>query len=517
MKNVVVLAFFTGSLFLGGCVSTAVSGTSCSTDSDCADDQLCVNGSCFSSRTNGQTPCTSDAECGSGSVCAASGYCEAQTGGQSCSVTTDCPIDQYCNFSLQDRVCAPLASGACRQASQCTGGLLCSAATGGVGRCVQCLTNSDCPSNHCNSDGTCTGGIGTDSGATDNASSDRDAGVVDSVRPDAGNCSPACNTAAGEYCVVDVCYGSNGCPLHAHAVGTGGQCACDTGWVPNTAGTACVVGTVDAGSTDSTAVYDAAYDAAYDAGSYDSNVGGTCSPTCNTAAGEFCYENVCYTAEGCPLHAHAEADGYCYCDTGYVVNSAGTGCVVGSASDAGSGYDAGDGCPANSHLESDGYCYCNDGYVVNAAGDGCEYDGGYDAGSGYDAGDGCPVNSHLESDGYCYCDDGYVVNATGDGCEYDGGGGGGNGGVGDACYSDGDCGFSYDAFCATAWPSGYCSASCYSSDDCGSSGECNCMDENCYEAYCFALCWSDYDCRDGYYCDFYSWSSASGGGFCLPY
>jgi len=68
-------------------------------------------------------------------------------------------------------------------------------------------------------------------------------------------CVPPCNSAAGEYCVFDVCYGSNGCPLHAHPVGY--ACACDAGWVPNGAGTACVSasstdgGTGDVGGLDS--------------------------------------------------------------------------------------------------------------------------------------------------------------------------------------------------------------------------------------------------------------------------
>ncbi|MBN2361233.1 MAG: hypothetical protein JXR83_17390 [Deltaproteobacteria bacterium] len=468
MNRLALLVLICGLALVGGCLATAVSGTVCSTDSDCASGQLCVNGTCFSSRNSGQIPCTSDLDCGSGNVCAATGFCEAAGGGQSCNVTTDCPEDQYCNFNLQDRICTPLAEGACRTQDQCDSGLICSATVGGVGRCVECLSGSDCASGQCRPDGTCQSAA-ADAGVSDVVGSDRDAGVADTVRPDAGNCNPPCNTSAGEYCVVDVCYGSNGCPLHAHPVGTGGQCACDTGWVPNGNATACVPGsTSDAGVTDSGGA-DTAYDAAYDAGGYDSSVGGSCNPPCNTAAGEFCYEGVCYNADGCPLHSHVESDGWCYCDAGYVVNGSGDGCVP----------------------------------------------GGSDAGSGYDAGDDCPPNSHLESDGWCYCDDGYVVNSTGDGCVLDTGGG--SGGVGASCGSDYDCDFSYDAFCATDWPSGYCSAYCYSSYDCGSGGECNCMDANCYEAYCFALCWSDYDCRSGYYCDFWTWSSLSGGGFCLPY
>lgn len=68
------------------------------------------------------------------------------------------------------------------------------------------------------------------------------------------------------------------------------------------------------------------------------------------------------------------------------------------------------GCPANAHLDGES-CYCDDGFVVNAAGTGCEP--GENGGGG-----GCPPNSHLENEG-CYCDDGFSVNAEGTACVHE--------------------------------------------------------------------------------------------------
>ncbi|MFH1807765.1 MAG: hypothetical protein ABIJ09_03415 [Pseudomonadota bacterium] len=310
MKKTIATGIAALALILTACTTTAVSGNFCSTDGDCVDGQLCVNGECFDSRNEtDQTPCTSDGDCSSGTVCAATGFCEALGSGTSCTVTADCPVTQYCNISIQSPICTPLQPGACREASQCAG-LMCTATAGGVGRCVECLRGADCSSGTCNPDGTCgTGSGGVDAGVTD--SGGLDSSGFDSTLPDSGGCYPACNSAAGESCVAGVCYGANGCPLNAHPDGAG--CVCDTGFAPNASGTACVAssGGSDAGTT------------------LDSGGGtGDCTPACYS--GETCYMGTCYNAEGCPRNSHADGQ-YCTCDDGYVPNAAGTGCEIAGA------------------------------------------------------------------------------------------------------------------------------------------------------------------------------------------
>lgn len=545
MKKTIATGIAALALILTACTTTAVSGNFCSTDGDCVDGQLCVNGECFDSRNEtDQTPCTSDGDCSSGTVCAATGFCEALGSGTSCTVTADCPVTQYCNISIQSPICTPLQPGACREASQCAG-LMCTATAGGVGRCVECLRGADCSSGTCNPDGTCgTGSGGVDAGVTD--SGGLDSSGFDSTLPDSGGCYPACNSAAGESCVAGVCYGANGCPLNAHPDGAG--CVCDTGFAPNASGTACVAssGGSDAGTT------------------LDSGGGtGDCTPACYSA--ETCYMGTCYNAEGCPRNSHADGQ-YCTCDDGYVPNAAGTGCEI-----AGAG-----SCPPNAHPENGG-CACDAGYQPNAAGTACEpIGGGYDAGvpdSGGgdfceqyglynngtcddycpspdpDCGSGggtgsCPANAHPESDGYCYCDAGYTPDPGGTYCVPESGGGGSDPCADYGYYGDGEC----DTFCANPDPDcgggsgdfcydygwygdGICDTQCPQPDpDCGggSSGD-YCADWGWYnDGYCddcpspdpdcsgggggggYNYCESDWDCWSGYYCDW--WSST-----CEPY
>ncbi|MBN2695134.1 S8 family serine peptidase [bacterium] len=73
---------------------------------------------------------------------------------------------------------------------------------------------------------------------------------------------------------------------------------------------------------------------------------------------------------------------------------------------------------ANTHCDVDengeAQCYCNEGYVVNSAGDACVLE------SAVCEGVSCPANSScgVGSDGSaaCFCDEGYVVNSAGDAC-----------------------------------------------------------------------------------------------------
>lgn len=494
-------AFFAGAA--GGCQATAMANSTCDTDLDCADGQLCVNGACFDSRADGEVACLADGDCASDQICGASGLCETFSGGGACTVTADCPIDQYCNASMQDPVCLPLQAGACRESSQCSGEI-CSATSGGVGRCVECLRGTDCASGQCQPDGSCAeetnvGGLDAGTGSADTGSVDTGSGAGD-------GCVPACNSAAGETCVAGVCYGSNGCPLNAHP--EGGSCVCDDGWTPNNLGTACEVDS-GGGETDPCLINGLYGDGHCDdfCPQVDPDCGSSdaCVPAC--AADETCYQGACYGSDGCPENSHAEGQN-CVCDDGYQPDATGSYCEL----NGGGGAD----CPANAHLEADGYCYCNDGYQPDATGSTCEAVGG----GGDD--DVCAVNGWYgdgECDDFCPQTDPDCSGGSEDVCAtygYYGDGEcdtfcaqpdpdcGGGGGTGDVCadygyYSDGEC----DTFCAQPDP------------DCNSSGGDFCADYGWYgDGVCDYNCPSpDPDCSDGAsdYCADYGWY---GDGYC---
>lgn len=155
---------------IDGCQVAAVSGATCENVSDCAANEACVNGTCV-----GPTICNTDDQCPSGQICGGSGFCEAEPDlPDTCTVTANCPINAYCNTALEQPACVALQPGACREQSQCSG-QVCSALPGGVGRCVDCLRNSDCPSNQCLSTGTCAPG-GNDAGVRPDAATGWDAG-----------------------------------------------------------------------------------------------------------------------------------------------------------------------------------------------------------------------------------------------------------------------------------------------------------------------------------------------------
>ena len=128
----------------------------------------------------------------------------------------------------------------------------------------------------------------------------------------------------------------------------------------------------------------------------------------------------------CPENSTLSADGsQCVCDSGFIVSSDGSGCVA-SNDTTGSGNDPDDtnpgtgnndntdddGCPPNSSMGDDGNCYCDEGYVVNSAGSACVLSGSDDSDD-----DGCPPNSSPSPDGEgCYCDEGFVVNESQTAC-----------------------------------------------------------------------------------------------------
>jgi hypothetical protein len=128
----------------------------CDTDRDCAAGQTCQEGLCVE---GGGAGCTIDTECNVnvGEVCNQTTHqCEPGSTSGGCGNTSECPITQFCNTSTG--LCADLAPGFCRNASQCTSPDLpvCSAANENVpGRCVECTSPADCGGAACVNPGVC--------------------------------------------------------------------------------------------------------------------------------------------------------------------------------------------------------------------------------------------------------------------------------------------------------------------------------------------------------------------------
>jgi hypothetical protein len=125
---------------------------SCTDSTNCGPTQVCTNKVCV------QKTCDANSDCGAGQVCV-SGFCQQKL----CQTTPDCVI----GGSQNPLVCE---SGLCVQYGQ-----VCTGATGATGtsgdttncfggelfckdsRCVQCISNSDCPSKVCQ-EGVCLNG-----------------------------------------------------------------------------------------------------------------------------------------------------------------------------------------------------------------------------------------------------------------------------------------------------------------------------------------------------------------------
>jgi len=154
-------------LLAAQCTPAAVTDGACNTDGDCSDGQICVNGSCAG---GDGIPCNDDDACPAGHICGAAGLCEeGEHEVVTCRVTSDCPLDQYCNTSFENGMCMPLQQGSCRDSTQCPGSQICSAFPGGVGQCVECTRNSECASGECRPDGTCVPGAYDAGGGLDRA------------------------------------------------------------------------------------------------------------------------------------------------------------------------------------------------------------------------------------------------------------------------------------------------------------------------------------------------------------
>ncbi|MBN2361234.1 MAG: hypothetical protein JXR83_17395 [Deltaproteobacteria bacterium] len=445
---------------IAGCPDP-VPGDKCTTQADCPSGQVCVNGQCvpWGSDSGQLVACTSDEQCQAidpQMFCNPSGLCDLPGTGTECTVTADCPIDQFCNF--QSQVCTQLQPGFCRIESQCNG-QRCSATAGGVGRCVDCLTNADCDGGICQSNGTC-GASGCvppcEEGYTCN---------INQCVPIAGDCNPPC--VEGETCVQGVCYGANGCPRHAHPVGD--QCACDDGYQPNAAGNACVSSSGECDPQQRDACL--AQGGQWDNTNCICTAGGSCNPPCG--AGYTCQGTTCVPVTGSctedlecllasggnPFFACDQTSGTCVCDAMYGMLM----CLL-------FGYDF-------------------DQVICD-----CDYPEETDAGTPHDAG-------RRDSGGR---DAGSADVPRRDAAAPDG-----NqaqpGQVGAPCTSAGQCTVISDMRCYTDWPGGYCDKECDwdAYEDCGTGALCVCEDLGllwCRAASCYHLCESNADCRSGYEC-----------------
>jgi len=489
---------------LAGCPDETVAD-GCETATDCAAGELCVDGKCIGGRSDSGvvfTACNSDEQCQAIDpqyICNASGLCDLPAGGDPCTTTAECPIDQFCNS--QSQVCVPLQTGFCREESQCSGDQ-CSAPAGGVGRCVECLQDSHCASNNCLANGTC-----AEDTCNPPCGPNEQCNLGHCV-PVAGECNPPCLDT--EQCVQGVCYGENGCPRNAHPEGD--QCACNDGFVPNPAGSACVPMGADGGPTCDPASQQACQSqgGTWDAVNCVCLSGGTCDPPC--PAGSTCQNNSCIAVTGsCTSDMDCLASGslfmvcdpqamVCTCDalTGFIA------CII-----SGMDFDP-NLCDCDwSQLEEPDAGVPDAARADRARTDAARPDAGASdaarpdtsvfvdaAGTDAarpDAGDDvCAQNGYYgdnECDVFCPQPDPDCVGQTGW-----------------PCADDGECTSSqtyYQPFCGTGWPGGSCTAACDGNGDCDFGAWCICVASDffgCYESYCYRGCTEDDHCREDYEC-----------------
>lgn len=178
---------------LTGCPSNDDSG--CKADTDCAEGQVCNDGTCEADTTG----CTADTDCAAGQVCN-NGTCEADTSG--CTADTDCADGEVCN------------NGTCETAAtSCTSDADCSD--------TEICDNGTCVSTLCTSDADCAGEqwktkCDTTTGACVECFTTADCTDAD---------YPYCNNGNG-YCVQ--CQGNSDCsdPMYPACDTTEGWCGC---------------------------------------------------------------------------------------------------------------------------------------------------------------------------------------------------------------------------------------------------------------------------------------------------
>ncbi len=195
-------------VWLLGCEPPASTQGECGTDSDCGISKICVNLVCVDPFQ--PVACSDNRDCDSGQICGQVGLCEDEPPTIICSSNDDCPLEMYCNLSLAPGTCVRLQGRFCRSDAQCTSGLHCSAPAGGIGRCVQCASNWQCPSGLCRADFTCVplnqdAGIpGSDAGTSGQDAGDTSRDAAGSSGWDAGGSSavddPYCGAETQRCC-----------------------------------------------------------------------------------------------------------------------------------------------------------------------------------------------------------------------------------------------------------------------------------------------------------------------------
>jgi hypothetical protein len=197
-------------LSIVGC-AREVAGSACTSDVDCKSTEVCDDdtNTCMAADAAGRG-CTLDIDCdvSAGEVCL-DGACQAggAPAGTTCTATADCPMDQFCNSATS--ACQPLLEGWCREASQCGASApVCSSQSPATpGRCVECMSNDDCPSGEsCKQPGVC----------------EDDGAVVDPGPGPGPDPEPNPDPEPLE------------CGANAHASGT--RCVCDSGFIDDGAG-----------------------------------------------------------------------------------------------------------------------------------------------------------------------------------------------------------------------------------------------------------------------------------------
>lgn len=467
----------------GACVPAPVGGVSCATDADCnvVGGELC-------------NPQTLVCEGGTGAGGVAGG---GSTGGGSggggggatgaCTNTADCPIDQFCNTSTG--LCAALAAGFCREASQCTSSEapICSASSPSVpGRCVECLSRSDCggaecvnpgvcsdmqcPANstpiggqcRCNTgyeqkpDGSCvavsTSGGGTGGGGTGGGTGGGGTGGGGSGGGAGGTCDPQ---LLGLDCVGTGPY--NWCDA--------GQCVCDALFLEftclfdgstsdaSTCGCTGTAGGDEGGGAEPTApdgwlcqagFYGSAdgCDCGCGVADPDCNAGGCTELGCRESVCEYCYDSADAAAAGDAASCNATAPPPAWqCPVRFFGSDDGCDCGCGELDpDCGGG-----GCSEAGCIEDAcAYCYASDEASAEPYSIDCGADttggGTGGGGTGGGSGSGAPAPSSwicdtmFYADGICDCGCG----AVDDDC--------GTGGCSESGCSEAQCVFCYDDF-----------------------------------------------------------------------
>ena len=169
-------------VFVGCSNSVETNINTCQIDRDCSAGLSCQSGLCRSAEDQSVVSvCEVDQDCLSGQWCQ-SGICmgDAVDGelpvANDCGVTSDCPINQYCNPAVGQ--CQNLLETWCRESQQCDPATpICTASDRSqTGQCVECQTAAECITGYCSAAGLCEtnpdGNYGGDNSSGSNEDSD---------------------------------------------------------------------------------------------------------------------------------------------------------------------------------------------------------------------------------------------------------------------------------------------------------------------------------------------------------